>query len=85
MNDSFIGIIFFLDVLLFVTILSMEGANEVFCPKCKGPPKINCVTGGAFTTHVCYENCGYIFWTLNVCPYCQDPSKTIILKKPNFG
>lgn len=59
--------------------------NEVFYPKCKGIPKVNYVSGEAFTTYICYDNCGYIFWTLNLCPFCDDPSKTVILKKPNFG
>lgn len=60
-------------------------ASDVFCPKCKGIPKATYVAGGAFATHICYDSCGYIFWTLNVCPFCDDPSKTIILKKPSFG
>jgi hypothetical protein len=42
-------------MLLSITqLLSMEGGNEVFCPKCKGPPKATYVAGGAFSTHICY-------------------------------
>lgn len=41
--------------------------------------------GDAFTAHVCYESCGYQYWTLQVCPHCKRPEVTVFLNKPNFG
>lgn len=42
-------------------------------------------TGEAFNTHVCYADCGNVYWSLRICPRCQHPEQTIFLKKPNFS
>lgn len=59
--------------------------QKTFCPKCNGLPQVSIVAGETFNTHICYDRCGNIFWTLKVCPNCTDPEKTMLLKKPNFG
>lgn len=62
----------------------MDEPTEVFCPKCKGIPKAVNITG-PFKTHICFPNCGYVYWNLQVCPFCNDPTPTIFHKKPNLG
>jgi hypothetical protein len=51
----------------------MEKSVPITCNLCKRIPEHTIVTGEAFKTHICYEDCGNVYWTLNICPNCQKP------------
>lgn len=59
--------------------------SNPICPKCEKTPEHSESVGEAFMSHICYKTCGYQFWTLKICPHCEEPHKTIFLNKPNFG
>jgi hypothetical protein len=62
-----------------------NGTTEILCPKCKRIPGASIKTGKAFITHICHENCGNIYWTLQQCPGCDHPEATLFVEKPRYG
>lgn len=59
--------------------------TEVICSRCHRPPERSEITGRAFVTYLCYEDCGNVFWTLRNCVKCNVLNYTKLTSKPKTG
>ena len=55
------------------------------CLRCQRIPEESIQSNTVFETHICFEDCGNIFWTLKQCMNCKAVNETRIIEKPKTG